>query len=268
MNKTKICIIGGRGYVGKSLVAFFNSHDSFTTYVKEKDYQAVGCDEAEIAIVCVPTQMAEDGFCDTSIVQKVVEECKQDIILIKSAVPPGTTDLLKIKTGKRIVVSPEYIGEGKYTMPYWQNLPHPTDMTKHDFQIFGGDRKDTNIFVELFSRILGPYCRFYQTNPVTAELTKYMENCFFATKITFCHEFSRIAEVFGVDYHELRELWLADGRVNRGSSAVFDMENRGYGGKCLPKDISAIYHAAKFLGHDSGFLKQVMQTNSELRGDK
>lgn len=263
----KVSIIGGEGYVGKSLVTLFRNHPDFSVYIQEKDHQSVGIEKAEIAIICVPTPMDENGECDISIVREVLLESESKVFLIKSAIPPGTTDKLKMETGKRIVVSPEYIGEGKYPIPYWQGLPHPTDMSKHDFQIFGGDKADTNIMVDLFSPVLGPYCRFYQTTAKTAELVKYMENSFYATKIVFCHEFSKIAESFGVDYRDLRELWLADGRINRGSTIVFDQDSLGYGGKCLPKDISGIYNAALKAGYDSELLLQVMQSNKKLRGE-
>jgi len=261
----KICVVGGGGYVGKSIVNLFKNHPDYLVHIKEKGLKAVGADEAEVDIICVPTPMDEKGMCDISIVKEVLLESTAPIFLIKSAIPPGTANLLKKETGKRIVVSPEYIGEGQYPLPFWQGLPHPTDMSKHDFQIFGGSKRNTQYMVDLFSPVLGPYCRFFQTDSNTAELTKYMENCFIATKIVFCHEFSRIAKVFQVDYRELRELWLLDGRVNRGSTAVFDENNLGYGGKCLPKDISGIYHAAKKAGFTSDFLRQVVATNKELK---
>jgi len=267
MNKTKmkICVIGGAGYVGKAVVDLFECRDDFEVWSRDKGLTANYGNGAALAIVCVPTPMDKDGHCDTSIVEEVIAESDFPLYLIKSAVPPGTTDFLRAKLQKNIVVSPEYIGEGSYPMPFWEGIPHPTDMSRHDFQIFGGEKKDTTRMVEIFSKVLGPYCRFFQTDSKTAELTKYMENCFFATKITFCHEFSRIAETFGVDYNELRELWLADGRVNRGSTAVFDKSKLGYGGKCLPKDISGIYHAAKERGFESKLLKEVMETNRSLR---
>jgi len=258
----KICIIGGHGYVGKSVVDFFQDH--YETVVRDVGLSADAGADADMAVVCVPTPMGDEGRCDTSIVETVIAESCFPLYLIKSAVPPGTTERLSNKYNKRIVVSPEYIGEGKYMMPWWDGKPHPTDMKKHNFQIFGGDRMDTTVMVEIFSKVLGPYAKYHQTDAKTAELVKYMENCFFATKVTFCHEFYRIAKVFGIDYSELRELWLADERVDRGSTAVFDGA-LGYSGKCLPKDISAIYEATKDAGFESELLWQVMRTNKIQR---
>jgi len=137
-------------------------------------------------------------------------------------------------------------------------------MKLHEFQIFGGEKKDTQDMIDWFTPVIGPYCKYIQTDTKTAELVKYMENSFLATKVAFCHEFFRIAELYDIDYRELRELFLLDKRCERGSTAVFN-NKLGYDGKCLPKDISGIYHFVKEQGLESKILKGVMDTNKELR---
>lgn len=259
----RICVIGN-GYVGKAMVKLLD--DRYIVHIKEieDDYRFVN--ESDLAIVCVPTEMKEDGTCDISIVQKVIKESNAPMYLIKSTVPPGTTELLSKLYNKSIVFSPEYIGEGNYPTPYWNGIPHSTDMKLHEFLIVGGYKNDTNYIIDIFSPVLGPYCKYMQTDSTSAELVKYMENTYLATKVAFCHEFSRIVETFDKDYKEVRELFLLDKRCERGSTIVF--ENKlGYGGKCLPKDISAIYNAAKDQGFKSNFLKQVMDTNEELKNE-
>jgi len=259
----KVCVIGN-GYVGQSMVKLLK--DKYEVSIKEigDNYDTVN--QSDLAVVCVPTEMREDGSCDTTIVSKVIRESNAPYYLIKSTVSPGTTEALSLIYSKKIVFSPEYIGEGNYPTPYWNGIPHSTDMKLHEFMIFGGNRKDTNHIIDFFTPVLGPYCQYIQTDSTTAELVKYMENSYLATKVAFCHEFSRIAKQFKCDYKEIRELFLLDKRCERGSTIVF--ENKlGYGGKCLPKDISAIYHAAKSEGFKSNLLKQVMKTNEELRNE-
>jgi len=260
----RICVIGN-GYVGQAMVKLLNDHYSVSIKEIEDNYDHVN--QSDLAIICVPTEMREDGSCDTTIVSKVIRESNAPYYLIKSTVSPGTTEALSLIYNKKIVFSPEYIGEGKYPTPHWNGIPHPTDMKLHEFQIFGGKREYTNYMIDIFSPVLGPYCQYIQTDSTTSELVKYMENSYLATKVAFCHEFSRIAKQFKCDYKEIRELFLLDKRCERGSTIVF--ENKlGYGGKCLPKDISAIYQAAKTEGFKSNFLKQVMKTNEELRNEK
>jgi nucleotide sugar dehydrogenase len=254
----KIGIIG-YGYVGRAMAKFLETRHK----VVVKDiYNGYGdIDTCDFAIVCVPTPMKEDGTCDTSIVEKVVSQCALERLLIKSTVPPGTTKMLAKKYGKKLVFSPEYIGEGNYPIPFWK-YPHPTEMQYHDFCIFGGDPADTSYMVDAFKNSFGPQCRFFQLSATAAEIVKYMENAWLATKITFCNEFSDIAKAMGEDYSMIREAWLADGRIERSHTVV----NNGFDGKCLPKDLSGIVEAGHAIGVPLEVLTAVRESNKRRIG--
>jgi UDPglucose 6-dehydrogenase len=274
--KKKIAVIG-YGYVGQAVTRFFQNHFDViardlaeehhieggsvrTIAVRENDWVAVNA--ADLAIVCVPTPMQQGGRVDTSAVEAVLERLEVPLVLIKSTIPPGTTDRLIKKTGKKIAFSPEYIGEGNYIIPWWKDkaYPHPTDMHYHDFHIFGGEASTTSAILQFFKRVAGPEATYRTVDAKTAELCKYMENAFFATKVTFCNEFFEIAKAFGIDYDSLRELWLLDGRIGRMHTAVFE-DQRGFGGKCLPKDLAGIITTAKGAGHAASFLESVARCN-------
>lgn len=198
--------------------------------------------DLDLVVISVPTNELPDGSADTTIVWETLEWLepiaqKDTIILIKSTVPPSEiTQMHNEYYG--IVFSPEYMGESKYYTPPWK-YPHPTDMESHTWQIFGGDKDKTSKCVDIFSRRMGVDCQFYQTDIKTAALAKYMENSFFAMKVTFCNEFYDISKYYGVNYNELRDLWLLDPRINRNHTLVFP-KDRGYGGKCFPKDTKAL----------------------------
>lgn len=276
----RVAVIG-HGYVGKALVNFFKDHFEVIArdikkehlfkkgvLVEEKltdDDDWVSINKADLAIISVPTPMNHDGRVDCSFVEKVIEKLSLPLILIKSTIPPGTTASLVQKTAKRIVFSPEYIGEGSYVVQWWKDrgYPHPTDMKYHDFQIFGGERGAAAEVLQFFKKVLGPDPRYILTDSTTAELCKYMENAWAAAKVTFCNEFYEISKTFGVNYDELRELWLLDGRVERMHTAVF-VDKRGFGGKCLPKDVHGIVHAAREVGYEAQFLKGVLQNNERF----
>ena len=101
----------------------------------------------------------------------------------------------------------------------------------------------------------------------TAELAKYMENCFLATKVIFCNEFYDLAQKMNISYTELRETWLMDERMGRSHTFVFP-EDRGYDGKCLPKDVDALISQAEELDVDMQVLNAVKQKNVEYNRDK
>jgi len=231
--------IVGYGYVGKAMFKFFEKHHRTLGYdpwytEREAEYLVQDKDEfnrcrCDVGVVCVPTPMSESGRCTTSIVDEVVDWLDTPLIIIKSTVEPGTTDRLKQKTGKRIVFAPEYCGESSYWSPYlWDR-----EVKETPFFIFGGDPKDTSEAVDLYFPITGPVKTYRQTSAKAAEMAKYMENSFYATKITFCYEMACICKKAGIDYNEARELWLLDPRINPMHTAVFAQNDNPFGGKCV-----------------------------------
>ena len=98
----------------------------------------------------------------------------------------------------------------------------------------------------------------------TAELAKYMENAFYATKVIFCNQFYDLAEAMDVNYDKLRETWLLDPRISRDHTFVYK-DNRGYGGSCLPKDIGAITFQGDCYNVNTDFLNAVQTANNYFR---
>jgi UDPglucose 6-dehydrogenase len=259
----KIAIIG-HGVVGKGMERLFKNR--FDVHVYDINTQpdkslVQGCD---MAIICVPTNELESGEADISNVEEVVSWIDAPLILIKSTVPPTTTDTLTKKYGKNICFSPEYMGESKYFTPFWK-YPDPEDASSHTFVIIGGDKASE--VANYFMRVMSVDTIYSLCSAAEAEVTKYMENCFFATKVTFCNEFYDIAKLFGVDYKKLRENWLLDPRINKNHTLVFEDE-RGFGGKCLPKDLSGIITASVRAGFEPTLLKAVRDTNNKIRNDR
>lgn len=257
----KVAIIGF-GHVGKAIQIIFPEaivYDKFIPQYSTHQEQVNGCD---LGIVCVPTpECQEDGACDVSAVEEVVSWLDTPLILIKSSIPPGTTEHLKKKYSKRITVSPEYFGESSY----W--LPETFSPLGWPYLIVGGERPDTAEVIQFFAPRLGPDKVYRQTDSKTAELTKYMENAWLACQVIFAAEFSEAADSFGVDYSELRELWALDPRVSKWHTLVFG-GNKGFGGKCLPKDLNAIIAASRASGHDPKFLQAIWDSNVSFRSDQ
>jgi nucleotide sugar dehydrogenase len=214
--------------------------------------------ECEFAVVCVGTPEAPDGTCDLSHVHDAVRELPVERILIRSTVPPGTTDQLVASTGKRICFSPEYVGENQQFEPSWPGGPHDVP-----FLILGGEPEIRRYFIDRFVQILGPEKTYFQTTALEAELVKYMENAFLATKVTFVNEFFEMCAAMGADWHTVREAWLLDPRIGRSHTAVFE-DNRGFSGRCLPKDLKAIVRSAESAGYRPELLLEVLRSNARF----
>lgn len=260
MTATRIAIIG-MGHVGKTIHDLFRHHAAVVTYdaAGREDYPSRELAACDAGIICVDTPMGERGACDTSHVHDAVERLPVSRVLLKSTVPPGTTDLLSDITGKQICFSPEYAGESNYQHAYW-----PNGATDVPFVILGGDRPVRRWFIELFQQVLGPAKVYFQCSAIEAEIIKYMENAYLATKVSFVNEFRMICETFGADWHTVREGWLLDPRVEPTHTAAF-AQSPGFAGKCLPKDVNAIVRAATDAGYSPALLAEVLRSNERFR---
>lgn len=260
MNK-RVAIVG-YGYVGKAFERYFKDHFQVIWF---DPFLEGSADEEEInacdlAIVCVPTNMSPDGSCDTSIVRDVMKWLNTPLILIKSAIEPGTVDSLN---HDNVCVSPEYVGEGNYFVQFWK-YPHPTDVKLHDFFVIGGKEPTRAKIVDFFLAVSGPSLKIIKMSALEAEIVKYTENAWGAMKVTFANEIFEICKALGADYQTVREGWVADGRVERMHTMVIEGK-RGYKSKCFDKDIPAFIKTAETVGYDAKILKQVVDSNEDFK---
>jgi UDPglucose 6-dehydrogenase len=264
MDYKKVGVVGARGWVGRSMMQLFPHAKGYDSGIGQghiagefvKSIEELG--DCNFVFICVPTPQKENGQCDTSIVDDIAHKLhrvnQDSILIIRSTVEIGTTERLTKELSHKIVFQPEYLGETQQ---------HPfLDPRTRPFVILGGERKAVQEVANLYKTVYNSDVCYYFSNAKTAELCKYMENSFLATKVIFCNEFADIAAAFGVDYNELRELWLADYRIGRSHTDVYP-NKRGFSGKCLPKDTSALVHSSEKAGFIPELLKEVRRINQE-----
>ncbi len=251
----KVCIVGA-GYVGTAMAKIFPDA-GFIDPARGHPYTN---ERYDLAIVCVPSPMNPDGSCDTGIVEYAVKHVDAEYVLVKSTVTPGTCQRLQEETKKRIVFSPEYIGESTYWTP--AQFPQPKDPVGHGFMILGGWLCDCSAVTDMFMPVLGPATRFRFMGHLEAELVKYAENSFFSMKVTFANELRRICDAAGANYHAVREGWLDDPRVGPMHTAAF-AKAPGFSGKCLPKDTAALAAYCRTLGMNPKLLDAVLEVNKD-----
>ena len=253
--KDKVGIIG-YGHVGSIMKELFSEATIYDEIKKIGSREAINC--CRFAFVCVPTPQGENGECDTSIVEYVLNWIESDIIVLRSTVPVGFTDKFAEQTGKRIVFQPEYYGE---------THAHPfANPYNRSWITLGGNEIDTEEVAHLYQTIFNAELVINQVDAKTAELAKYMENNYLAAKVTFCNQFYDIAKAMGLNYNKVRETWLLDPRIGRSHTFVYP-DNRGFGGSCLPKDLSSIVYQATELQIDVTFLQAIIDANAEYHRD-
>lgn len=254
-NKKGVAIIGF-GKVGQSYHKMFPEAVVYDPYYKDVAYSSKEkVNDCELAIICVPTD-SRKGQLDMSIIDDVVAWVETPLILIKSALQPGTVDRLVKETGKKIAVSVEMVGEGKYFVPYWK-YPHADDPTYHSFLIVGGEEETARRCADFLWGRMSPDINIHLVSAVEAEITKMMENTWGAMKVTYANAVYDICEQLGANYTKVLQAWGADGRVEKMHMRVVPGK-RGWKSKCYDKDVPAFANLDK-----SGFLKSLIKANKK-----
>ena len=259
----KIVGIIGNGFVGESQAFAFSPTNEVRIYDVDPLRSTHTNDEvyeSDFIFVCVPTPMDINGKQDLSYIEKVFEEAKEGpIYIIKSTVLPGTTNTLQIKYPHlNIIFSPEFLTERTAKL----------DILTQSRVIFGGEKRLTKQVEELFSgRFMNRH--FIHTDSKTAEFIKYMNNTFFASKVSLMNEYYRLANLVGVNWEDALYGFASDGRVGDSHLHVPGPDGKvGFGGTCFPKDINALMSMAKDVGVNMNVLEAAWKTNLEVRPEQ
>lgn len=276
-NKPKIGLIGV-GWVGAQLKKWFEEHkgykageDLFTYDIDPKKCTG-DINQAEVIFVAVPTpRNPKDNSCDTSIVENAVSKIKESkVIVLKSTIPPGTTESLQKKYPQhKFLFNPEFLSESRA----WE------DMVRPDRQIVGFTEKSmeaASLVLSLLPKapFMSPWgVGTYKQTRITAteaEIIKYAGNVYFAQKVNWANALARVAEKMGADYENIRKGMSADFRIGDSHLDVNHGGYRGFGGYCFPKDTSAFMAFTKERGlHDVyDLLSAVWKFNENLLAEQ
>lgn len=249
--------IAGVGWVGKQIARYFEEVRGYTREdILLFDIDPSRCqgniNQADIIFITVPTPSDPiDGSCDTSIVRSVVARLRgEKIIVIRSTVPPGTTESLQRQYLRhRFLFNPEFLTESRA----WE------DMIRPDRQIVGFTDESlvaAHMVLSLLPKApfmspwgIGTYAQVRIT-ATEAELIKYAGNVYFARKVAWANALAMIAEKLCIDYEHVRQGMSADYRIGDSHLDVVHGGYRGFGGYCLPKDTAALMAFAKAAGLD------------------
>ena len=271
--------IVGNGFVGSAVRFGFSPNTGCDAEVRvyDKDpsksvdniYDTVN--KSEFIFLSVPTPSNKDGSMNLDIVHQAlqdisdVNERDDNIVLLRSTVTPGTTRKLQEKyPNLRLVFNPEFLTERNAKYDF---------INQSRIIVGGGDTALQQYGVErvgdLYRSRFGESQPVIETNWETAELIKYMSNCFFTTKISFMNEMYQVAEKSGVDWDTALDGFFRDGRVGHSHMNVPGPDGKfGFGGSCFPKDIQAMINFGESLGLNMSTLKGAWNTNLEVRPER
>lgn len=244
----KNILIIGYGIVGHNL---YKELETIKPHIIDKykpEVTTAGRSNYDVGFICVDTPLV-DGLVDITEVKNAILENDCDVYCIKSTCPVGTIDKLSKELNKNIVFSPEYYGNTKNCNNY-----------KFDFTILGGDRDSCTKVIQAILPCYDGRHIFKITDSKTAELVKFMENSFLATKVSFCQSFYNICKEENISYEELRELFVLDPRVN--PSHTFVYEDKPYwDSHCLNKDVPSIANQ-----YNNELIQNIISFNEKQKG--
>ncbi len=255
-NKSKIGIIG-IGYVGGVVKEWFQ-RNKYQLFLYDK-YKNIGSIEevnkAEIIFICLPTPyLPKKGYDDSAIFENLSKLKGKKIIVIKSTVLPGTTEKFqKLFPQHKILFNPEFLRE-KYALE---------DFFKPSLQLIGYTQKSKNVSKKILSLLpKAPYSKIVEAK--IAELAKISVNNFLALKVTFANQIYDLTKKLKINYDDLREILENEPRLGKTHFDVFHGGYRGFGGKCLPKELKATLTLYKNLGLKAELFQTIDKINFNL----
>ena len=224
--------------------------------------------ETDLTLVCVPTPSQSNGNLDLRFIERVCGEigaalrAKQGfhVVVVRSTILPGTLKDLAIPaleraSGRRagedfgVCHNPEFLRESTAVADF--RNPSKT-------VIGASDSRSADLVASLYEGLPGPLLRC----PIeVAEMVKYADNSWHATKVTFANEVGKICKSLGVDSHEVMDIFCQDAKLNL--SAYYLKPGFAFGGSCLPKDLRAITYHARSHDVSTPLLNSLMFSNRE-----
>ncbi len=222
--------------------------------------------DSELSLVCVGTPSNANGSLDLTHVEQVCREIsaalkqkkERHVVVIRSTMLPGTVEGVVIpalethsdrKAGRDlgVCINPEFLREGTSLKDFYAP----------PFTLIGSDDQESAKAVSnLYVAIDAP---LFVTSVKTAEMVKYVCNCFHALKVSFANEIGNVCKAVGVDSHEVMEVFCQDTKLNL--SSYYLKPGFAFGGSCLPKDLKAINYKAKELDVQVPVLSSILPSN-------
>ncbi len=256
---------------GKAPIVEKDLEDYISRNVKARRLRATtdlkeAIDNSDITIISVGTPSKPNGDIDLKYIkeaakaigEKLKEKDAFHIVSMRSTVLPGTgknvvIPIIEEISGKKAgvdfgyVSNPEFLREGTAIWDFY-NPPKTV--------VGATDERSYKTFRELYSFLKAPY---FEVEIEVAEMIKYADNSWHATKVTFANEIGMICKKLGIDSHKVMDVFCADTKLN--ISTYYLKPGFAFGGSCLPKDVRAITYKAKSLDENTPLLNSLMPSN-------
>lgn len=222
--------------------------------------------DSDLALICVGTPDLGHGQPDLEALSRVAtaigEACAWRTtpftVVVRSTVLPGTSDLVRehltaaaTAHGRvadvRLVSNPEFMREGSSI----RDFDHPP------FVLIGSDHAESAAIVR--SLYASVNAEVVETSIRSAEMIKYVCNCFHALKVCFGNEIADMCDALGADAQEVMRIFRLDRKLN--ISEAYLTPGFAFGGSCLPKDLRALLCASRLHAVEVPLLSSILPSN-------
>ena len=226
---------------------------------------------ADMVWICVGTPSGRHGELDLTSVECAVREMGEHIrdshdrptIVLRSTVLPGTTagclmpileqsSGLRVGTDVQLVFHPEFLREGTAL----HDFDHPPKIVVGEDHPAAGD--------PLWALYQDQAAPRFRVRTAEAEMVKYCDNLFHATKITFANEIGALCKQMSIDARNVADIFCSDTKLN--ISTQYLRPGFAYGGSCLPKDLRAMLRHAAQLSVELPMLEGIPRSNEAQIG--
>jgi GDP-mannose 6-dehydrogenase len=220
-----------------------------------------------ISFICVGTPPKSNGDMDFSAIEKTCFDIgaslfmkkKPHVIVIRSTMFPGSfekvKDVLEKASGKKcgkdffLLTNPEFLREGT-AMEDFFNPP---------MIIIGAEEQDKKIAKKVWAIYKDIDCDKFTTSPNIAQMIKYVNNTWHATKVCFANEIGAICSKMNIDSRILMDLFCQDTQLNL--SPYYLKPGFAYGGSCLPKDMNCLKNSAWKMDLNCDLINSIPKSN-------
>lgn len=227
--------------------------------------------DTDVTFVSVGTPTGADGGCDDRFIRAAARgigeglRAKSDyhVVVMRCSIPPGTTMKVMVPeieaaSGKvagldfGVAFNPEFLREGVAV----------ADFRKPPKTVIGAtDERAAAILARIYEPV-DP--RPILTSVEVAEMVKYVDNVWHATKVAFANEIGRLCKPLEVDSHAVMDIFVQDTKLNL--SPYYLKPGFAYGGSCLPKEVRAVGHLARGLGVSLPLVESLERSNAQQIG--
>jgi len=220
----------------------------------------------DLSFVCVGTPSQSNGNLDLRFIRRICEQIggalrhksSKHTVVVRSTVLPGTMrdiviPILEESSHKKAGVdfgvchNPEFLREGSAVRDFY--APPKTVIGELD-------RHSGCLLSQLYEKLDAPLIR---TTVETAEMVKYVDNCWHALKIGFANEIGNLSKALSIDAHEVMNIFCQDRKLN--ISPAYLLPGFAFGGSCLPKDVRALTYKAKTADLNLPIICSILPSN-------